>query len=74
MLELVTAQNLMIQSTILKIRQWPLNVIYAGTDNQHSNKNTKMIKKFAGPVLNIWITRPQSTNPKYLNETNNARY
>jgi hypothetical protein len=24
--------------------------------------------------LRIWITRPQSTNPKYLNETNNARY
>jgi hypothetical protein len=22
----------------------------------------------------IWITRPQSTNPKYLNDTNNARY
>jgi hypothetical protein len=23
-------------------------------------------------MLVIWITRPQSTNPKYLNETNNA--
>ena len=22
----------------------------------------------------IWITGPQSTNPKYLNDTNNARY
>jgi hypothetical protein len=29
---------------------------------------------FVSTVLHIWITDPQSIEPQYLNETNNARY
>ena len=37
-----------------------------------SNASTRVEVQIS--PFQIWITRPQSTNPKYLNYTNNARY
>jgi hypothetical protein len=75
-------------STFLVHQMWPMSHFFSKCKSHWQNmglyfeRSIKTPVHFSlhvkwtldGEISYIWITGPQSTNPKYFNDTNNARY